>query len=135
MMSPHCVRTCPPALIHIQHHGETTAQPLDLIEVGGGAKASLGEFWATDFSQFITVSANCLNLEGFCLANVARNRGVGQGVAGEIGKHLFTHVNPVDARSDRFKSASVVGFGGVSDVSISCLREPPIKIRRLLLVL
>ena len=58
--------------------------------------------------------------------------GIGEGVPGKIGKSLSTHVNPDDVRSDRRESASVVGFGAVSDVAIGMSGEPLIEIRRFL---
>ena len=44
--------------------------------------------------------------------------GIGQGVPGKIGKDLFTHVEGGQVGTDCGESASVVGFGGVSDLVI-----------------
>ena len=58
--------------------------------------------------------------------------GIGSGVPGKIGNDLSRHPSSFDLGSGRCESASVVGFGAVSDVAIGLSSEPLIEIRRFL---
>ena len=53
--------------------------------------------------------------------------GIGKGVSGKIGKHLFTHVKPVESGPRCVKAASITAFGTGLQVTLRVLGEPVIE--------
>ena len=60
---------------------------------------------------------------GALLCEIFEEPGIGQGVPGKIGRYLNRHPNSVDLGSDCCESASIMGFGTVTEVAVACVEN------------